>query len=59
VKGSIEAGKLADLAVWSEDPYTAPVQRLWQIPVEMTLVGGEIAHQNGEALTRSRLPWKG
>jgi len=44
-KGSIEVGKLADLAVWSEDPYTAPVQRLWQIPIEMTLVGGEIVHQ--------------
>jgi len=45
VKGSIEVGKLADLAVWSEDPYTAPLQRLWQIPVVMTLVGGEIIHQ--------------
>ncbi|MEE9618491.1 MAG: amidohydrolase, partial [Anaerolineae bacterium] len=37
VKGSVEVGKMADLAVWGEDPYTAPVQRLWQIPVEMTL----------------------
>jgi predicted amidohydrolase YtcJ len=45
IKGSIETGKLADLAVWSEDPYTAPLQRLWQIPVEMTLVGGELVHQ--------------
>jgi hypothetical protein len=48
VKGSIEVGKLADLAVWSEDPYTASVQRLWQIPMEMTLVGGEIVYQGGE-----------
>jgi hypothetical protein len=45
IKGSIEPGKLADLAVWSEDPYTAPLQRLWQIPMAMTLVGGEIVHQ--------------
>jgi len=45
IKGSIEPGKLADLAVWSEDPYTAPLQRLWQIPIVMTLVGGEIVHQ--------------
>ena len=48
IKGSIEVGKLADLAVWGEDPYTAPVQRLWQIPIEMTLVGGEIVHQGGD-----------
>ena len=47
VKGSIEPGKLADLVVWGEDPYTAPVQRLWQIPVEMTLVGGQVVYQGG------------
>ena len=46
VKGSIEPGKLADLAVWSEDPYTAPLQRLWQIPIAMTIVGGEIVYQS-------------
>ncbi len=45
VKGSVEVGKLADLAVWSEDPYTAPLKRLWQIPIVMTLVGGEIVYQ--------------
>jgi len=48
IKGSIEMGKLADLAVWGEDPYTAPAQRLWQIPIEMTLVGGEIVYQSGD-----------
>ncbi len=45
VKGSIEPGKLADLAIWSEDPYTVPLKRLWQIPIEMTIVGGEIVYQ--------------
>jgi hypothetical protein len=54
VKGSIEVGKLADLAVWSEDPYTAPVQRLWQIPMEMTLVGGKIVYQGGEVSLLAR-----
>ena len=48
IKGSVEVGKMADLAVWGEDPYSAPMQRLWQIPVEMTLVGGEIVHQAGD-----------
>ena len=55
VKGSVEVGKMADLAVWGEDPYTAPVQRLWQIPVEMTLVGGEIVHQSGDTSLLPRL----
>ena len=45
IKGSIEVGKLADLAVWGEDPYTAPLQRLWQIPMAMTIVSGRIVYQ--------------
>nr|RPI48501.1 MAG: hypothetical protein EHM56_13600 [Chloroflexota bacterium] len=45
IKGSIEPGKLADLAVWTEDPTTAPLQRLWQMPMAMTLVGGNIVYQ--------------
>jgi predicted amidohydrolase YtcJ len=45
IKGSLEAGKLADLAVWSEDPYTAAIQRLWQIPIDLTLVGGKVIYQ--------------
>jgi predicted amidohydrolase YtcJ len=44
IKGSLEVGKLADLAVWSEDPYTAPLKRLWQIPMAMTIVGGRIVY---------------
>jgi len=55
LKGSIEPGKLADVIVWSEDPYTAPVQRLWQIPIEMTLVGGESVYDAGEAALRPHL----
>ncbi|MFQ6059566.1 MAG: amidohydrolase, partial [Anaerolineae bacterium] len=45
IKGSIEVGKLADLVVWSEDPYTAPLRRLWKIPIVMTLVGGEVVYE--------------
>ena len=44
-KGSIEVGKLADLAVWREDPYTAPLQGFYQIPIDLTMVGGEIIYQ--------------
>ena len=45
IKGSIEVGKLADLAVWQEDPYSATLQRLHQIPITMTIVGGKTVYQ--------------
>ena len=44
-KGSIEVGKLADLVVWDEDPYTMPLERLWQATVATTIVGGQIVYQ--------------
>ncbi len=44
IKGSIEVGKLAGLVVWSQDPYTAPMKDFWQIPTDMTLVGGQVVH---------------
>ena len=45
IKGSIEVGKLADLAVWEEDPYSATLQRLHQIPIAMTIIGGKIVYE--------------
>jgi len=48
IKGSIEPGKLADLTVWGADPYGVSLQELWDTPMEMTLVGGEIVYQNGD-----------
>jgi len=43
--GSIEAGKLADLAVLGEDYMTVPAERISDIPVVMTVVGGRIVYQ--------------
>ena len=45
IKGSIEPGKLADLAVWNEDPYAAPTLRLWQITMAMTIIGGKVIYR--------------
>lgn len=39
-KGSIEAGKLADLVVLGRDPFREPPQSLITIPIERTMVGG-------------------
>ncbi|MFF5988475.1 amidohydrolase [Prauserella flavalba] len=40
VKGSIEPGKLADLAVVETDPYTVPADELASIKTAMTIIGG-------------------
>jgi predicted amidohydrolase YtcJ len=44
-KGSLEPGKLADLAVLSADPLTVPEPAMRDITADMTMVGGRIVHQ--------------
>ena len=43
-KGTLEAGKFADLAVLSADPLTVPADRISAITALMTMVGGKIVH---------------
>jgi predicted amidohydrolase YtcJ len=42
-RGSVEAGKLADLIVLGADPTRTPIGEIAQIPIELTMVGGEVA----------------
>ena len=44
-KGSIEVGKLADLAVLSEDIARMPVKELRDLPIAMTVVGGVVEYE--------------
>jgi predicted amidohydrolase YtcJ len=44
LKGSIEAGKLADLVVLPEDILTCPEKHIEQMRVVMTMVGGKIVY---------------
>ncbi|MBI4493250.1 MAG: amidohydrolase [Chloroflexi bacterium] len=44
VKGSIEVGKLADLAVLADDPLAVPPARLRDLQVQLTLVGGRVVY---------------
>ena len=44
-KGSLEAGKFADLAVWHDNPYTVATQDLPNLTIDLTMVGGKIVHQ--------------
>jgi predicted amidohydrolase YtcJ len=43
-RGTLEAGKFADLAVLSADYLTAPVKEIGKIKSVLTMVGGEVVH---------------
>jgi predicted amidohydrolase YtcJ len=45
VKGSIEAGKMADLVVLSDDVLTCSEDRIEQMDVVMTVAGGRVVFQ--------------
>jgi predicted amidohydrolase YtcJ len=51
-KGSLVAGKLADLIVLDRDPFTTPASDLQNVKVLATLIGGEVVHQD------AGLPWR-
>lgn len=44
-KGSIEPGKLADFALISTDLRKAPTEGMRDIPIDMTIVGGEVVYE--------------
>jgi predicted amidohydrolase YtcJ len=46
-KGMLRPGMLADLVVLSGDPLTAPPDRIAQLQVLMTMVGGQIVYRRG------------
>jgi predicted amidohydrolase YtcJ len=45
LKGTIEIGKLADLAVLDRDYFTVPAEEIKDVRVEMTVVGGKVMWQ--------------
>jgi predicted amidohydrolase YtcJ len=46
IKGSITPGKLADMVLLSEDPLKADPERLKDIKVHMTIIGGKIVWED-------------
>ena len=44
-KGSLEPGKLGDLAVLAQDPFEVDPVHLIDIPVDMTIIGGEVMYE--------------
>jgi predicted amidohydrolase YtcJ len=47
-RGSLEVGKLADLAVLSDDYLTVPVEEVGNIESVLTLLGGEVVYAAGD-----------
>jgi hypothetical protein len=45
IKGSIAPGKLADMVVLSDDPTKVPPEKIKDIKVEMTMIGGEVVYE--------------
>jgi hypothetical protein len=46
-KGSIETGKFADFAVLAQNPYEVSAEKIGNIPVEMTILGGKVVYPDG------------
>ncbi len=46
IKGSITEGKLADMVLLSDNPLTVPPDKLMDIKVEMTIIGGEVVWES-------------
>ncbi|MCD4710234.1 MAG: amidohydrolase [Bacteroidales bacterium] len=46
IKGSLEPGKLADLAILSDDLLNCPVNQIKDIQSELTIVGGKIVYSS-------------
>ncbi|HEY77279.1 MAG TPA: amidohydrolase family protein [Thermoflexia bacterium] len=44
-RGSLEVGKLGDLVVLAADPFRVDPGEIKEIPIEMTVIGGEIVYQ--------------
>jgi predicted amidohydrolase YtcJ len=45
IKGSITPGKLADYVVLADDPHTADVEKIKDIQIVRTVVGGAVSYQ--------------
>jgi predicted amidohydrolase YtcJ len=55
-RGSLEVGKLADLAVLSEDYLTIPVERIGLLESHLTMVGGKVVYAAGPFAPLGALP---
>jgi hypothetical protein len=43
--GSIEAGKLGDIAVLGDHPFTFLPERFWELPIDIRIASGNVMHR--------------
>jgi len=43
--GSLEPGKLADVTVLAEDPFSVPPEDFRDLPIDLTISGGRVVHR--------------
>lgn len=46
-KGSLEPGKFADLAIWSDNPFALKPADLFNATIDLTMVGGKVVYKKG------------
>ena len=51
--GTLEVGKLADVVVLDGDPFATAADRLGEMAVELTVLGGEIAYEGARRTATS------
>ncbi len=49
--GTIEVGKLADLVILADDPFTIPVERIGDVKVSLTILGGKVVFDRADYKT--------
>src|SRR5262249_465303 len=52
--GSLEVGKLGDVAVFASDPFALDVRALPDLEAELTIVGGRVVHGDPDHVARSQ-----
>jgi predicted amidohydrolase YtcJ len=54
--GSLTRGKLADVVVIDGDPFSCPPERIAELKVRTTILGGEVVHGGGQEVAASPPP---
>lgn len=54
--GSLTPGKLADVVVIDGDLFSVPPELIAELEVRTTILGGEVVHGSGEAVSASPPP---
>ncbi len=44
-KGSLEPGKFADVAIWSDNPFSVKPVEIVSLKIDLTMVGGKVVYQ--------------